>query len=92
MYRQPTKDEELAAWHRLAFQLNLHRTITLDNSKIVECLTRIDSWVAAHGDANGERSEAAIKANVARAFWKFIAVMEPEPAPKRGRKPKNGDQ
>ena len=72
-YRKPTKDEEIAAWRALAWETNLHRTITMDHTKVVSCLKRMDAYVGAHASANGERSERDINRNVQEAFWVHIA-------------------
>lgn len=72
-YRKPTLQEQADAWKHLAFEINLHRTITMNHGAVVECLKRIDSWVESHGTANGERSDKDVDANVNRAFWEKIA-------------------
>jgi hypothetical protein len=72
-YRRPTLVEELAAFHMLAWDLNFHRTISMNNTAIINILTRIDSWVGAHGAHNGERSERDIDRQVVTAFWENLA-------------------
>lgn len=84
--RKPTKDEEIQAWHRLAWQLNLHRCITMNHEGVLECLKNIDSWVNAHADANGERPHSEVQRNITNAFWKNIARMEPPAVEKKVRK------
>ena len=71
-YRKPTKDEQLDAWKHLAFQLNLHRTITMNNTAVVDCLRRIDAWVDAHSTSNGYLSDKQVQERVNRAFWEHI--------------------
>lgn len=75
-YRAPTKDEQINAWERLAFQINLRRSV---NESVLErqvstvetCLKRIDAFVNAH---NGHlRSAAEIKQDVIQAFWEQIS-------------------
>jgi hypothetical protein len=73
VYRKPTKDEQLKGWADLAFEMNLHRTITMNQGAVVRCLERIDSWVQAHSDQNGERDDKRIQQNIAAAFWTRIA-------------------
>lgn len=72
-YRKPTLQEQADAWKDLAFEINLHRTITMNHNAVVECLKRIDAWVGSHGTGNGERSDKDIDANITRAFWEKIA-------------------
>jgi hypothetical protein len=72
-YRKPHKDEEIAAWRALAWKINLHRAITMDQAAILACLKRIDGYVMSHGDANGTRSDPEVNQNVWRAFWVHIA-------------------
>lgn len=82
--RKPTKEEQIKAWEHLAWQINLHRMITMDEGGVISCLKRIDAWVGAHADANGERPEKEVDANVNAAFWNKIAMIEPgEEPPKR---------
>jgi hypothetical protein len=71
-YRKATPVEQLDAWKHLAFELNLHRTITMDNGSVKACLARIDTWVNAHATGNGERPEKEVQQNVNAAFWENI--------------------
>jgi len=71
-YRKPTQQEQLDAWKHLAFEINLHRTVTMNHGAVIECLKRIDSWVSAHGSGNGEKSDKQVEVNVATAFWEHI--------------------
>lgn len=71
-FRKPTQAEQLDAWKHLAFEMNLHRTITMNNGAVVKCLERIDAWVGAHSDRNGEKSEKDIELSIRWAFWNFI--------------------
>jgi hypothetical protein len=87
MYRKPTAKEQAAAWHSLAFHINLHRTITMNHEAVVAALKRMDAYVAAHGTQNGERSADAIEANVRRAFWEQIAQ-----DPEAGKKPARAEK
>lgn len=90
--RKPTAEEEILAWRHLAWHIDLHRTVTMDNLQVVDALQRISSWVAAHSDANGERPEVEVDANIATAFWTKIARNDPTALPikrGRGRPPKN---
>jgi hypothetical protein len=52
---------------------------------VVDCLKRIDSFVGAHSDHNGERPDIEVQRNVNHAFWTRIAQSEPPALPKRGR-------
>jgi hypothetical protein len=70
--KKPTIKEELLAWQNLAFELNFARQISMDNTKIIECLNRIDYWVNAHSEYNGERDNKSISENITDAFWKHI--------------------
>ena len=84
--RKPTPEEEVLAWRHLAWELDMHRSITMDERKVIEVLNRISSWVAAHSDANGERPIDEVDKNVSIAFWTKIAKNEPTALPaKRGR-------
>ena len=91
-YRKPLLQEQVDAWNRYAFELNLHRTITMNHERIMECLKRLDSYVGAHSDANGERPEKEVQGNIAEAFWRFIAQAEPATLPPRGRPKKIRDK
>lgn len=73
-YRKPTKDEELAAWRALAFEINLHRTLTMDNAKINACLARMDAYVSSHRTGNGSIPDPEVNQNVWGAFWEKIAA------------------
>lgn len=90
--RKATKDEQLVAWERLAYEINLHRTITMQHDAVISCLKRIDGWVAAHGDANGERSQTEVNANVNEAFWKYIAAKQPPVKVMKQRKESNVEE
>jgi len=81
--RKPTQDEELQAWRSLAWRINLHRTVTMNQDEVLDCLKCIDIWVQAHADGNGERSEADVTKNVTSAFWVHIAGKQPEPLPEK---------
>lgn len=59
----------------------------MNHASVVACLDRIDRWVGAHGDHNGERPERDINKNINDAFWLHIAKIEP---PARPEKPKLG--
>lgn len=84
--RKPTPEEEVLAWRHLAWELDMHRSITMDEKRVIEVLNRISSWVASHSDANGERPEEEVDLNVATAFWTKIAKATPvKLPPKRGR-------
>ena len=72
MYRKPTDKEKAQAFHDLAFKINFHRTITMNNSAVLDCLRCIDLYVDAH-NANGERDEKVVQAKVNQAFWVHIA-------------------
>jgi hypothetical protein len=72
-YRKPTKDEEIGAWRALAWEINLHRTITMDGSKVASCLVRMDVYVASHHDGNGTIPDPEVNQNVWGAFWEQIA-------------------
>jgi hypothetical protein len=72
-FRKPTKDEEIAAWRALAWEINLHRTLTMDHRKVVACLERMDSYVASHRDGNGSIPDPEVNQNVWGAFWTHIA-------------------
>lgn len=87
--RKPTKDEEIQAWHRLAWHMDMHRKVTMNEKEVIACLNRMSSWVGAHSDHNGERPESEIQKNVNEAFWKHIAQKAPPELPKRGRPPKS---
>jgi hypothetical protein len=65
IYREPTLREQVDAWQALAWEINLHRTITLNNTAVTKCLERIDDFVNAHG--------ARDKAVVIATFWEEIA-------------------
>lgn len=82
-YRRPTLIEELAAFHMLAWDLNFHRTISMNNAAINSILARIDSWVSAHGSHNGEHSQQDIDTQVVTSFWEKLSK---EPA--IGKKPR----
>lgn len=83
--RKPTLEEEVLAWRHLAWEIDLHRKITMDHDRVVACLDRLSAWVGAHSDHNGERPESEVLKNVHEAFWKHIAKAEPKPLPpKRG--------
>lgn len=71
-YRKATTTDQLDAWKNLAFELNLHRTITMNEEGVRTCLARIDKWVQSHSTHNGERSEKQVQANVNEAFWQHI--------------------
>ena len=71
-YRKATPVEQLDAWKHLAFEMNLHRTLTMNEAAVKACLARIDNWVNAHGTHNGERSEKEVQRNVNDAFWEHI--------------------
>jgi hypothetical protein len=79
-YRKPTPKEEIAAWRALAWQINLHRTITMNEAAVIDCLKRMDAWVASHSTANGERKDSEVQQNVNEAFWKYIAKDETQGA------------
>lgn len=79
-YRKPTLKEEVAAWRALAWEVNLHRTITMNHDAVVKCLQRMDAYVGAHSSANGERPDNEIQQNVNEAFWKHIAKDETQGA------------
>ena len=70
MYRKPTHKEQALAWHDLAFQINLHRTITMDQKAAQSVLNRMDAYVSAHAGLDHD-------ANVRAAFWEQIA-QDPE--------------
>lgn len=73
-YRKPTKDEELGAWRAIAWDLNFHRTISGDKSKVEGILKRTDAYVAAHGVSNGlKHNPEVVHQNVWGAFWTHIA-------------------
>lgn len=72
-FRKPTMLEEVTAWRELAWEINLHRTITMDQAKIVECLKRMDSYVASHSDSNGTKRDPEVHQQVWGAFWTHIA-------------------
>lgn len=72
-YRKPTKDEEIAAWRALAWEINLHRTMTGDKAAINACLARMDSYVSSHRDGNGTIPDPEVNQNVWSAFWEKIA-------------------
>lgn len=86
--RKPTKDEEIQAWQRLAWHMDMHRKITMNEREVIAGLNRMSAWVGAHSDHNGERPESEIQKNVNEAFWKHIAQKSPPDLPKRGRPPK----
>lgn len=91
--RKPTLEEEVLAWRHLAWHIDMHRTITMNEKKVIEALNRITDWVAAHSDANGERPEAEVDKNVSAAFWSKIAQQEPKALEsKRGRPRKKSEQ
>lgn len=71
-YRKAMPKEYEDAMQRLLFQINLHRSITMNQDRVVECLQRIDAYVAAHADGNGERSDAEVQRNINAAFWTHI--------------------
>ena len=73
MYRKPTDKEVVKAFNDLAFELNLHRTITMNHGAVVKCLERVDRYVQAHADGNGERTDDRIQQNINRAFWEHLA-------------------
>jgi len=77
-HRLPTIEEELQAFKRAIWAINLHRTITMNEKEIFKILERFDHWVGAHSDFNGERRHEEIQANVNNAFWEFIAGTAPE--------------
>jgi hypothetical protein len=84
--REPTLEEEVKAWRDLAWHIDLHRHITMNQPAIIAALDRMSSWVKAHSDHNGERPQEEVQANVATAFWTKIAQAEPvKLPPKRGR-------
>lgn len=84
--RQPTPEEEVTAWRRLAWHIDLHRKITMNEPEVISSLNRMSAWVAAHSDANGERPEYDVQKNINEAFWTKIAEVVPKPLPpKRGR-------
>lgn len=84
--REPTLEEEVQAWQKLAWHIDMHRTITMNHAAVVAALGRLSAWVGAHSDHNGERPEEVVNANVATAFWTQIAQAEPvKLPPKRGR-------
>jgi hypothetical protein len=64
-YREPTLREQVDAWQALAWEINLHRTITLNNTAVFKCLERIDDFVNSHN--------ARDKAVVIATFWEEIA-------------------
>jgi hypothetical protein len=72
-FRKPTLLEEVAAWRALAWEMNLHRTITLNHAQVDLCLRRVDAYVTSHSDANGTRSDPEVNQNVWSAFWLHIA-------------------
>lgn len=73
-YRLPTKDEQIRAWEKLMFEMNMHRTITTNEAQLEVCLKRVDSFVNAHGKGlKGELTVDEIRKNVVQAFWENIA-------------------
>lgn len=77
-FRLPTLQEELFAFKQTVWDLNLHRTVTMNEKEIFKILVRYDHWVGAHSAHNGERSDAAIAANVNNAFWEHIVQAAPK--------------
>ena len=75
-YRLPTKDEQIKAWEMLAFDINLHRAITLNPTELEACLSRVDKFVAAH--TPGALTLLDIRRNVIQAFWEQVA-RDPKP-------------
>lgn len=71
-FRRPTKEEQVQAWQRLAWEIDFARKISMDEKKVIACLDRMSNWVGWHSDSNGERPQAEVEANVIHAFWKFI--------------------
>ena len=92
-YRKPRPEEELKAWHHLAWHIDFKRKVAMDHAAVVEALDRISAWVSAHSDHNGERPQDEVEDNVNEAFWRKIAQIEnPPELPKRGRPPKNREK
>lgn len=60
--------ERLEAMEAFFWRLNLHRTLTMRDDKILLMLGMVDAWVNAHSDYNGELSEKEIKQNVQKAY------------------------
>lgn len=79
--RKPTLEEELDGWQKLAWNIDMHRKITLSEQGVISGLNRMSAWVSAHSDHNGERPESEVQQNVNDAFWKHIAQYEPKPLP-----------
>lgn len=83
-YRLPTKDEQIRAWEKIAFEINMHRMIT--GGSVEPTLHRIDRFVLAHNRTNLTIDE--VRKNVVQAFWEDIAQL-PEvgvaPAPQEAK-------
>lgn len=60
--------ERLKVLENFFWRLNLHRSLTMREDKVLEMLKMSDMWVNAHSDNNGERSSADIKKNIDAAY------------------------
>ena len=60
--------ERLETMEQFFWRLQLHRTLTMREDKVLAMLKMVDSWVEAHSNKNGERSDKEIKQNVAKAY------------------------
>lgn len=88
--RLPTKDENIEAWSKLAFDLNFHRSISLRSLEVSKILDGIDEWVESQKTVHQE-TEADYEERVGRAFWSYIARCD-VPRSTRGRPKKNVDE
>lgn len=88
--RVPTKDEQIEAWSKLAFDLNFHRSISLRSYEADRILSGLDNWVQAQSIIIGEKQED-FDERVNRAFWNYVARCD-VPRSTRGRPKKNVDE
>lgn len=88
--RLPTKDEQIDAWVKLAYDLNFHRSISLRSADADRILAGLDQWVQAQREYAGERQEVRDE-RVGRAFWDYVARCD-VPRSTRGRPKKNVEE
>lgn len=71
-FRKPTKDEEINAWRKLAWDLSFHRTVSMNKPEVEAILKRTDAYVEAHNTSNGLKADPEVNQNVWEAFWTHI--------------------